>query len=141
LGLTALDPNSNQLLPSAYGGFIVETMDSGGGLIASVPAVARLAHHYAAWGAALRAPGSARTGSEPGTRTRVGSRGNGVDYAFAFNTRYNLENVVNPNTGIEYIDQFGSDLEALIDSTMFADAPDAFIPPQMDVNPSIMASE
>src|SRR5262249_49579369 len=81
LGVTALDPHSNQLLPSAYGGFIVETMDSGGGLIASVPAVARLAHHYAAWGAALRAPGSARTGSEPGTRTRVGSRGNGVDYA------------------------------------------------------------
>jgi CubicO group peptidase (beta-lactamase class C family) len=119
LQYTALNPNSDQLLPAAYGGFILETMDAGGGLIASAPAVARLAHHYAAWGVGLRAPGAARTGSEPGTRTRVGSRPNGVDYAFAFNTRYNLENVVNQNTGIEYIDQFGSDLEALIDSTNF----------------------
>ena len=45
-----------------------------------------------------------------------------MDYAFAFNTRYNLENVVNQNTGIEYIDQFGNDLEALMDATNFAAA-------------------
>jgi CubicO group peptidase (beta-lactamase class C family) len=119
LGLTALNPSSDQLLPAAYGGFVVETMDSGGGLIASTPALVHLVHHYAAWGAGLRAPGSARTGSEAGTRTRVGSRPNGADYAFTFNTRYNIEGAVD-KTGLEYIDKFGSDLEALIDSTTFA---------------------
>jgi CubicO group peptidase (beta-lactamase class C family) len=109
---TALDPNSNALLPVAYGGFVLETMDSGGGLIASVPAVTDLVHHYAAWGAGPRAP-SARTGSEDGTRTRTGSLPNGVDYAFAFNTRWNLENAVDAK-GTEYIDKFGSDLEAML---------------------------
>jgi hypothetical protein len=49
--------------------------------------------------------------------------------------------VVNPNTGIEYIDQFGSDLEALIDSTTFADAADTFIPHQMAENPSLGMTE
>lgn len=112
---TALDPNSNTLLPVAYGGFVLETMDSGGGLIATVPALAKLIHHYAAWGAALRTP-SARTGSEDGTRTRIGSLTNGTDYAFAFNTRWNLENVVD-NAGTEYIDKFGSDLEAMLKAT------------------------
>jgi CubicO group peptidase (beta-lactamase class C family) len=121
LSLTALDPTSTLLLPSAYGGFIVETMDSGGGLIASTPSLARFVHHYAAWGASLRAPGAARTGSESGTRTRVGSRPNGFDYAFTFNTRYNLEGSVDAK-GTEYIDHFGSDLEALLDATMLAGA-------------------
>jgi CubicO group peptidase (beta-lactamase class C family) len=53
LNVTALDPNSNQLLPAAYGGFVLETMDSGGGLIASTPSLVQLVHHYAAWGAAV----------------------------------------------------------------------------------------
>jgi hypothetical protein len=48
LNVTALDPNSNQLLPAAYGGFMLETMDSGGGLIASTPSLVQLVHHYAA---------------------------------------------------------------------------------------------
>jgi CubicO group peptidase (beta-lactamase class C family) len=114
---TAFDPNSSLLLPAAYGGFIVETMDSGGGLIASTPALVHFAHHYAAWGAALRSSGSsARTGSEPGARTRVGSRSNGFDYAFALNTRYNLEGAIDSN-GTDYIDKFGSDLEVLLDAT------------------------
>ncbi len=112
---TAFSPDSDELLPAAYGGFVVETMDAGGGLIASVPALVHLAHHYAAWGASLRGSKSARTGSEYGTRTRVGSRPNGFDYAFAFNTRYNLEGSVDAK-GTEYIDKFGNDLEALLDS-------------------------
>jgi hypothetical protein len=116
LNVTALDLNSNQLLPAAYGGFMLETMDSGGGLIASTPSLVQLVHHYAAWGAALRSPGTARTGSETGTRTRIRSRPNGFDYAFTFNTRYNLENVVD-NKGLQYIDKFGNDLELLLDST------------------------
>jgi len=129
LDVTALDPNSNQMLPKAYGGFVIETMDSGGGLIASVPSLVKLVHHYAAWAAKdsagiyhwLRSPGAARTGSESGTRTRIGSRPNGFDYAFAFNTRYNLEGAID-NKGTEYIDKFGSDLEALLDATVVAQA-------------------
>jgi len=114
ISLTALDPNSNQSLPSAYGGFVLETMDSGGGLIASVPSLAALVQHYAAWGVGLRSPGSARTGAEEGTRTRIGSRANGIDYGFAFNTRWNIEGAVD-NKGTAYIDQFGSTLEAMLD--------------------------
>ena len=116
LNLTALDPTSDNLMPAAYGGFVVETMDSAGGLIASTQALVKLIHHYAAWGAALRAPGSARTGSEVGTRTRIGSRSDGYDYAFAFDTRFNLENAVD-NKGTQYIDKFGDDLQSLLDST------------------------
>jgi CubicO group peptidase (beta-lactamase class C family) len=118
LSQTALDPNSDKWLPTAYGGFVLQTMDSGGGLLANTEAMASFAHHYAAWttwGNWLRSAGSARTGSENGTRTRVGSRSNGYDYAFAFNTRYNLEDVVDAS-GTEYIDQFGNDLETLIDT-------------------------
>jgi CubicO group peptidase (beta-lactamase class C family) len=120
---TALDPNSNQLLPAAYGGFVLETMDSGGGLIASAPALAALVRHYAAWstwapgtaGVWLRAPGSARTGAESGARTRISSRANGIDYAFLFDTRWNLEGAVD-NKGTAYIDQFGTNLEAQLDA-------------------------
>ena len=114
---TALDPNSNGLLPEAYGGFVVETMDSGGGLIGSVPALAQLAHHYAAWGQPGPRSLGARTGSEYGTRTRVGSLDGGIDYAFAFNTRWHLEDVVNTKNGTVYIDKFGSDLEAMLKAT------------------------
>jgi CubicO group peptidase (beta-lactamase class C family) len=116
LNLTALDAGSNVLLPEAYGGFVLETMDAGGGLLATPSALVQFLHTYAAWGAAPRSPKSARTGSEPGTRTRIGSRPNGIDYAFAFNTRVNIEQTVDAK-GTEYIDKFGSDLEATLDAT------------------------
>jgi len=69
---TAFDPNSSLLLPAAYGGFIVETMDSGGGLIASTPALVHFAHHYAAWGAALRLIGVVSPHRQRAWRTHPG---------------------------------------------------------------------
>jgi CubicO group peptidase (beta-lactamase class C family) len=112
IGLTAVEPDSNALVPSAYGGFITETMDAGGGLIASAPAVARFVHSHAVWGVGGRSPGAARTGTMAGTRTRAGSRPNGYDYAFLFNTRTELEDM---EGDVAIVDVFGEELEKMLD--------------------------
>jgi CubicO group peptidase (beta-lactamase class C family) len=112
ISLTALAPTSNALVPASYGGFITETMDAGGGLTASANAVATFVHTHAVWGRGGRAPGSARTGSMPGTRTRAGSRSNGYDYAFLFNTRTELEDKVG---ALAIVDLFGNQIEQILD--------------------------
>jgi CubicO group peptidase (beta-lactamase class C family) len=89
LGVTALDPHSNELLPACYGGggYLTETMDSGGGLCATTTALVQFINKNAAWGIGDRNPGSARSGGMAGTASLMVSRWDGVDYAYAFNTR------------------------------------------------------
>jgi CubicO group peptidase (beta-lactamase class C family) len=86
VGGSALDPWSDALVPSAYGNFLIETMDSGGGLVTTAPAVTALTSDYAVWGLGGRAPGSARTGSMPGCYSRAESRTDGIDWCYILNT-------------------------------------------------------
>jgi CubicO group peptidase (beta-lactamase class C family) len=86
VGSSAVDPWSDTLVPVAYGNFLVEAMDSGGGLITTAPAVTRFTSEHAVWGIGGRAPGSARTGSMPGCYSRAQSRTDGIDWCYILNT-------------------------------------------------------
>jgi hypothetical protein len=86
IGASAWEPYSDALVPSAYGGFLVETMDSGGGLITDAPTVTALITNNAVWGLGGRAPGSARSGSMSGTSSYAVSRGDGIDWCYILNT-------------------------------------------------------
>jgi CubicO group peptidase (beta-lactamase class C family) len=86
VGSSAVDPWSDALAPVAYGSFLVEAMDSGGGLITTAPAVTRFSSDHAVWGIGGRAPGSARTGSMPGCYSRAESRTDGIDWCYIVNT-------------------------------------------------------
>jgi CubicO group peptidase (beta-lactamase class C family) len=85
-GTSALDPWSDALVPVAYGNFLVEAMDSGGGLITTAPAVTAFTSDHAVWGMGGRAPGSARVGSMPGCYSRAESRTDGIDWCYILNT-------------------------------------------------------
>ncbi|MGJ5816943.1 serine hydrolase [Paludibaculum fermentans] len=89
LGLPAQDPQSSLLAPYCYGGegWMSERMDSGGGLCSSASALVRFISRHAAWGVGGRAAGSARSGGMAGVSSLMVSRGDGVDYAYIFNTR------------------------------------------------------
>lgn len=89
LGLPAQDPKSDLLVPCCYGGegWMTERMDSGGGLCSSASALVRFISRHAAWGVGGRAAGSARSGGMAGVSSLMVSRGDGVDYAYVFNTR------------------------------------------------------
>lgn len=88
-GPTIEHPDRNDILPAAYGGDVyLETAPASGAMAASAAAVARLVGHYAAWGIGPRNARSARGGSQPGTHCWVGSRGNGLDVCYTFNTRH-----------------------------------------------------
>jgi CubicO group peptidase (beta-lactamase class C family) len=91
-GLNALQPLSFVTVPYPYGGegFITELMDSGGGIMTTATTLALLAHNRAIWGLGPRVQ-AARTGAMAGTSSRGESRGDGVDYAFVFNTRHFIE--------------------------------------------------
>jgi CubicO group peptidase (beta-lactamase class C family) len=86
VGLSAWDPWSNLRVPAAYGNFLVEAMDAGGGLIATAPAVTAFINKNAVWGLGGRASGSARSGSMPGSRSYATSRSGGIDWCYTINT-------------------------------------------------------
>lgn len=108
LGNPSYDASSKALVPGAYGGsgFMTETMDSGGGLMATASALARFATVWASWG--LGGPGGARTGGMAGTSSRIQYGGN-VAFAFAFNTSDSI-GAKPANAANAFIDQFGNDL-------------------------------
>jgi CubicO group peptidase (beta-lactamase class C family) len=85
-GSSAISPWSDALVPVAYGNFLIEAMDAGGGLITTAPAVTRFIGEHAVWGIGGRAPGSARTGSMPGCYSRAESRTDGIDWCYIINT-------------------------------------------------------
>lgn len=89
MGLTALDPDSNAIVPYAYGGegYVTELMDSGGGLMTTATTLALFVHNRAAWGMGGRMVGSARSGGMAGVSSYMESRVADIDYAFIFNTR------------------------------------------------------
>jgi CubicO group peptidase (beta-lactamase class C family) len=86
VGYSAWDPYSDAFVPSAYGTFLIAEMDSGGGLIASAPAVCTFINQNAVWGMGGRMPGAARSGGMAGTASLAVSRGDGIDWAYIFNT-------------------------------------------------------
>jgi CubicO group peptidase (beta-lactamase class C family) len=89
LGLTVLQPSLEQLVPYTYGGegWATESMDGGGGLAATATAMTQFIRRHAVWGIGGRSAGAIRTGGMAGTSSRAVSRGDGIDYAFIFNTR------------------------------------------------------
>lgn len=89
LGLSPLDLSSTRLIPSVYGGDgeINEVGDPNDGVGASAQAMTQFIHQHAVWGNGPRAPGSARSGSTPGASTLAVSRPDGIDWAYAINTR------------------------------------------------------
>jgi CubicO group peptidase (beta-lactamase class C family) len=84
---TRLNPDRNDLLPSAYGGSVIVLKGAPGGVVASASTVARLIGRYAAYGYGGRIAGSARGGSQPGTHCWTTSRTDRLDLCFVFNTR------------------------------------------------------
>jgi CubicO group peptidase (beta-lactamase class C family) len=90
MGLNALQPTSNQLVPYAYGGegYITELMDSGGGLMTTATTLTLFSHVRATWGLGGRTPGLARSGGMAGVSSLMTSRMDDVDYAYIFNTRH-----------------------------------------------------
>lgn len=86
VGFSALEPQSDALVPAAYGNFLVEAMDTGGGLIATAPAVTAFINKNAVWGMGGRAPGSARMGQMRGTTALASSRPDGIDWCYIINT-------------------------------------------------------
>jgi CubicO group peptidase (beta-lactamase class C family) len=86
VGSSAVNPWSDAAVPLAYGNFLVEAMDSGGGLISTAPAVTAFINSNAVWGLGGRAPGSARSGSMPGTSSFASSRPDGIDWCYTVNT-------------------------------------------------------
>jgi len=113
LGNPSYNASSQALVPGAYGGsgFMTETMDSGGGLMATASALARFATVWASWG--LGGPGGARTGGMSGTASRIQYCGGNVAFAFAFNTADSI-GAKPAGSDTAYIDQFGNDLATTI---------------------------
>lgn len=80
---------SDDLVPHPHGGagFSTEIMDSGGGLMSTAKALVQFASRYPVWGIGKGRVQASRNGTMPGTRSNVNCRGDGVDYAYIFNTR------------------------------------------------------
>jgi len=89
LGLSAWDPWSEKKVPYCYGGegWAIESMDTGGGLIATAPAVVAFIGKNAVWGLGGRMANAARSGGMAGVSSLAWSRGDGIDWCFIFNTR------------------------------------------------------
>jgi CubicO group peptidase (beta-lactamase class C family) len=86
VGSSAWDPRSAALVPGAYGNFLIAEMDTGGGLVATAPAVSAFINQNAVWGIGGRMPGSARSGAMAGTASLAVSRTDGIDWVYVFNT-------------------------------------------------------
>ena len=89
LGLDPLSLASTLKIPNVYGGDgeINEIGDPNDGTASSAEAMAQFIHTHAVWGNGARAPGSDRAGGTPGASTWAESRWDGVDWAYAINTR------------------------------------------------------
>jgi len=85
VGPSAWDPYSAAAVPGAYGNFLVEAMDSGGGLVTTASTVTSLINTNAVWGLGGRAAGSARSGSMAGTSSYAMSRDDGIDWCYILN--------------------------------------------------------
>jgi CubicO group peptidase (beta-lactamase class C family) len=81
--------SDDYLVPSSHGGggFSTEIMDSSGGLMSTAEALVQFASRYPVWGIGKGRVQASKDGSMPGTRSMVNCRGDGVDYAYIFNTR------------------------------------------------------
>jgi CubicO group peptidase (beta-lactamase class C family) len=112
VGSSAWDPWSDPLVPVSYGNFLIEAMDSGGGLVATASAISTFINNYAVWGLGGRAAGSARSGGMPGTASLAVSRTDGIDYCYIFNT---AEFQGSGKT----LDDFGTDLANAIGAAGF----------------------
>jgi CubicO group peptidase (beta-lactamase class C family) len=110
VGKSAWNPWSESYVPAAYGNFLVEAMDTGGGLITTAPAVTALINDNAVWGLGGRAPGSARSGSMPGTSSFAASRGGGIDWCYIINTNEVYDSEAT-------LDKLAADLNSAVDST------------------------
>jgi CubicO group peptidase (beta-lactamase class C family) len=86
VGSSAWDPWSDTRVPAVYGNFLLEPMVTGGGLIATAPALTAFINQNAVWGMGGRAAGSARMGQMAGTTSLATSRGDGIDWAYIINT-------------------------------------------------------
>jgi CubicO group peptidase (beta-lactamase class C family) len=89
LGLSPLDLTSTLQVPFVYGGdgMIKEVAAGSAGIASSTTALAQFIHQHAVWGNGPRAANSTRIGSTPGAYSLAHSRGDDIDWAFAFNTR------------------------------------------------------
>jgi hypothetical protein len=78
-----------------------------------------------------RAPGSARSGSEAGCSSLVNSRGNDVDWAYIFNTRWSMDRVAGKDAkgnNQSALDTLGADIGALLDAVAWPSAATAPAP-------------
>jgi CubicO group peptidase (beta-lactamase class C family) len=119
VGPTPFDWASNAMVPNAYGGedFLTETMDSGGGLMTTAQTLATFINKYSVWGLNGRAAGSARSGSMDGTTSWAESRGDGVDWACVFNTRWQFGRVVGKDSkgnNITVFSQFTNQMDQMM---------------------------
>jgi CubicO group peptidase (beta-lactamase class C family) len=109
VGLTAAQPDKDKYVAVCYGGegWVTEAMDGSGGLCATANALVQFIRLHAVWGRGGRMAGAARTGSMAGVSSRAESRGDGVDFAFIFNTRHLLK---------KSVDDFAAKLTTLLNS-------------------------
>ena len=121
MGLSALDVTSSVPVPFVYGGDgqIKEVVAGDAGIAASATAVTQFIHTHRVWGNGPRLPAdgttwAARDGSTPGASTMAKSRGDGVDWTYTLNTR-DWPNNVSPT-----LDDLGTAIDALLDTTTFA---------------------
>jgi CubicO group peptidase (beta-lactamase class C family) len=89
LGGDPLHLTSQLQIPGVYGGDgeINEVGTPNDGTCASARALMQFIHSHAVWGNGGRAAGAARSGSTPGASSFAASRGDGIDWAYVFNTR------------------------------------------------------
>ena len=115
IGPTPFHPNTNTLIPAVNGGegLITQVFDAPSGLMTSAQAMATFIHTNAVWGIGGRAANSARSGSEAGSSSLAVSRGDGVDWAYIFNTRWSLEDRTATEAGgkkVAALDKLGDDI-------------------------------
>jgi CubicO group peptidase (beta-lactamase class C family) len=114
LGASPLDLTSTAQVPVVYGGdgMIKSVAAASCGIAASATAMTRFIRRHAVWGNGGRMPGAARSGSTPGTSTYACSRADGVDWAFALNTR-----TWPPGASATLVDDLANSINALLDHT------------------------
>ena len=112
LGLSPLALASTANVPAVYGGdgMIRSVAAASCGVAASATAVTRFIRRHAVWGNGGRMANAARSGSTPGTSTFAWSRGDGVDWAFALNTR-----TWPPGASATLVDDLAASVNSLLD--------------------------
>ena len=117
VGASAWQPATVAFVPAAYGNFLIAEMDSGGGLVASAPAVSAFINRHAVWGMGGRMPGAARSGGMAGSASLAVSRGDGIDWTYIFNTVEVPED--KDANGKTNLDRLYADLESAIGAAGF----------------------